>query len=127
MEKGAAGSTPVFNKWIQSGRKSIEGDPDVTAFDTAIRGLAREHQRIVTGVTSNAQLHASAQDTADDLLNKSMTKEQIKSNLKEMQEEAHNALDSGKDEVGLLETQIKSIGVGRSDDTNKVVHWDDLK
>lgn len=107
---GAAGSTPIINKWIQKGRKAVEGDPDVTAFDTAIRGLAREHQRIVTGVTSNAQLHVSAQETADELLNKDMTPDQVRATLKVMREEATNAVDSGQEEVGALKSELKTIG-----------------
>ena len=110
LKPGIGGSIPVFNRWIQAGRKQVAGDADVSALDTAIRGLAREHQRIVTGVTSNAQLHASAQETADQLLNISQSEAQIRANLKEMREEATNALDSGKEEVGLLQTQIKAIG-----------------
>lgn len=109
MKPGAAGSLPVINKWIQAGRKAT-GDPDVSAFDTALRGLAREHQRIVTGVTSNAQLHASAQKTADEILNKDMSPAQIKATLAVMREEATNALDSGKGEVELLKEQLKHVG-----------------
>jgi hypothetical protein len=121
MAKGAADGTPVINKWIQAGRVSIAGDPDVTAFDTAIRGLAREHQRIVTGITSNAQLHVAAQETADQLLNRSMTPDQIHSTLAVMREEAQNALDSGKAETDLLESQIKTLGGGSG---GKVMKFD---
>lgn len=128
LKPGIGGSTPVFNRWIQAGRKQVAGDADVSALDTAIRGLAREHQRIVTGVTSNAQLHASAQETADQLLNISQSEAQIRANLKEMREEATNALDSGKEEVGLLQTQIKAIGTapkqaGPSDKDAEAVAW----
>lgn len=110
LKAGTAGSVPIINKWIQKGRKAIEGDPDVTAFDTAIRGLAREHQRIVTGVTSNSQLHVSAQETADELLNKDMTADQVRATLKVMREEATNAVDSGQEEVSALKSELARIG-----------------
>lgn len=126
MEPGLAGSTPALNKWIQSGRKAIAGDPDVTALDVAMRGLAREHQRIVTGVTSNAQLHVSAQETADELLNTAQTPEQVRATLKVMKEEVKNAIDSGKSELGDLREQIKNKGKSKTDSDN-VIHWDDLK
>ena len=110
MKPGTGGSVPVFNRWIQAGRRAVAGDPDVTKLDVAIRGLAREHQRIVTGVTSNAQLHAAAQKTADELLNINMTADQMKASLEVMREEAQNALDSGNGEVDLLKSQISAIG-----------------
>ena len=108
MEKGALGSPPAFNKWIQAGRKAIAGDPDVSALDTAIRGLAREHQRIVTGVTSNAQLHVAAQQTADELMNVAQTPEQMRAVLKVMREEADNAIKAGQDEVKDLQQRIRA-------------------
>jgi len=114
LDKGAADGTPIINKWIQAGRKSVVGDPDVSAFDTAIRGAAREHQRIVTGVTSNAQLHVSAQQTADDLLNKDMTADQIKSTMAVMKEEANNAVDAGKSEVEVLKETARAIGTDQA-------------
>jgi hypothetical protein len=95
LNKGASGGkVPIINRWIQAGRKQIEGDPDVTAFDIAVRGLAREHQRIVTGVTSNAQMHASAAQTADELLNTAMTTEQVRTAVKVMRKEAKNLIIS---------------------------------
>ena len=123
MDKGTAGGIPVFNKWVQSGRLAT-GDPDVAALDTAIRGLAREHQRIVTGVTSNAQLHVASQATADELLNRAQTPAQIRAVLGVMKEEANNAISSGKAEVVSLRGQLtgkpavaaKSSGVMSLDD-----------
>ena len=137
MTAGAAGGVPAINRWIQSGRKSLAGDPDVVALDTAIRGLAREHQRIVTGVTSNAQLHVAAQQTADELLNKDMTIPQMKATIKVMREEAANAIAAGKGELGSIEDQITAL-VGpkagannapssTSPASSKVVNWNDLK
>jgi hypothetical protein len=111
LETGVGGATPVFNRWIQAGRAQVEGDPDVTKLDVAIRGLAREHQRIVTGLTSNAQLHVSAQETADKLANRDMTADQIRGSLQVMREEATNAVQSGKDEVGELQHQLGQLGI----------------
>jgi len=113
MDKGTATGVPVFNKWIQAGRKGVAGDPDVTALDTAVRGLAREHQRIVTGVTSNAQLHVAAQETADKILNIDQSPAQMKASLKVMREEADNAIKAGQDEAAALKTQIAGMGKGK--------------
>lgn len=129
MQAGAAGSVPVINKWIQAGRKSIAGDPDVTAFDTAIRGLGREHQRIVTGLTSNAQLHASSAEMADQLLNKDLTAPQIKSVIKVMREEGKNLVDASREQRKSLEEQITGLLPDKKGEggKSKVVDWSDLK
>ena len=111
LEAGAAGATPILNRWIQAGRKQVAGDPEVTALDTAIRGLAREHQRIVTGVTSNGQLHVAAQQTADELANIDQTREQIRATMKVMREEAQNALNAGNEEVATLRKKLSQLGV----------------
>jgi type II secretory pathway pseudopilin PulG len=110
LDPGVAGQTPAFNRWIQAGRKALAGDADVTNLDTAIRGLAREHQRIVTGATSNAQLHVSAQQTADELVNVAMSPEQIRGQLKVMRDEAETAIETGKAEVGVITESIRSLG-----------------
>jgi len=112
MSDGVAGRSPVFNRWIQAGRKQIAGDPQVNELDTAIRSLAREHQRISTGVTSNAQLQAGAQRTGDSLLNINMNEDQLKGVLRVMREEAHNLNDSGRGEVADLKAQLKNVGKG---------------
>ena len=107
---GTGGTIPIINRWIQAGRRQIVGDSEVNQLDVAIRGLAREHQRIVTGLTSNAQLHAGAAETADQLLNTDMTADQIAKTVAVMREEAVNALDSGKGEVADLKAQLRHVG-----------------
>jgi hypothetical protein len=110
MGKGVAGSKPVFNEWIEHGRKALAGDKDVTALDNAIRGMAREHQKFVTGVTSNAQLYASAQKTADDMMNIAQTEDQMKIAMQEMSEEKEGAIKAGREEVSELQNQIRDLG-----------------
>lgn len=117
LQPGVGGSIPVLNRWIQAGRKAVAGDVDVTNLDTVIRGLSREHQRIVTGVTSNGQLLASAQVMADELLNRDMTAEQIRGVLKVMREEAVNANVAGKTEIQDLEKKLTHLGVAGRDKT----------
>ena len=110
MDKGSATGVPVFNRWIQSGRQKVAGDPDVTALDTAIRGLGREHQRIVTGLTSAAQLHASSALMGDELINKYQSPEQMLSSMGVMYHEANNLKNSGTSEILNLKNQLRNIG-----------------
>ena len=119
MGAGAAGADPIINRWIQAGRRAVAGDPDVTAFDTAIRGAGREHQRIVTGISSNAQLHAAAAEMADQLINPNMTPDQIRSTLHVMREEGNNLVSAQKDQVGSLQSQITGLVPSAKADTGK--------
>lgn len=106
LDKGAAGGVPLFNKWINATRSQIAGDPDLTKFDNAVTGLAREHARFVTGLTSNGQLHASATATGDRLLNRDMSPAQIKAVVEEMKAEQQAAIKANKDETAQLKKEI---------------------
>lgn len=106
LPMGVAGNTPVINKGINKLRDAVIGDPNLTAFENAIVGLAREHARFVTGLTSNAQLTASATKTADKLLNNAMTAPQIKAAIKEIQDEKEAAIKANKEERDALTKRI---------------------
>ena len=114
IAKGASGSgSPVLNKWLQAGRKAT-GDPDVRAFNAAITGLSREHQRVLTSPLSNAQLHASAADTADKLINTADTPEAIRATIKVMRTEAANGKKQAQETVNEVKQRIAGLGKGKS-------------
>ena len=125
LDAGSAGGIPLINKWKNATREQILGSPELTTFDNALTGLAREHARFVTGLTSNAQLTAAATSTGDRLLNRNMNPEQIKAAIKEMKDEQKAAVSAGKNEVQSLKQQLSTVGGGKSKDNT--VHWDDLK
>lgn len=55
MDKGAGTSAgPVVNRWLQAGRRAT-GDPDVAAFDTAIKSATNEYGKIITGAVTGGQ------------------------------------------------------------------------
>ncbi len=110
LDAGSAGSIPLINKWKNATREQILGSPELTTFDNALTGLAREHARFVTGLTSNAQLTAAATSTGDRLLNRNMSPEQIKAAIKEMKDEQKAAVAAGKNEVNSLKQQISTVG-----------------
>jgi hypothetical protein len=110
LDTGSAGGIPFVNKWKNATREQILGSPELTTFDNALTGLAREHARFVTGLTSNAQLTAAATSTGDRLLNRNMSPEQIKAAIKEMKDEQKAAVAAGKNEVNSLKQQISTVG-----------------
>jgi hypothetical protein len=110
LSKGAAnGQSPVLNRWIQAGRKQIAGDGDVNALDTAIRGLGREHQRVLTGPLSNAQLQQGASETADQLVNISMNPDAIRKVIGVMKAEARNGLEQNNATLEDLRNQLRGM------------------
>ena len=109
LDAGSAGGIPLINKWKNATREQILGSPELTTFDNALSGLAREHARFVTGLTSNAQLTAAATSTGDRLLNRNMSPEQIKAAIKEMKDEQKAAVAAGKNEVSSLKQQISTV------------------
>ena len=125
LDAGSAGGIPLINKWKNATREQILGSPELTTFDNALSGLAREHARFVTGLTSNAQLTAAATSTGDRLLNRNMSPEQIKATIKEMKDEQKAAVSAGKNEVQSIEEQLSTVDDDESKDNT--VHWDDLK
>lgn len=108
-KEGIGGDVDIVNHWVQGGRSGL-GSPELRQFDTAIRGLAREHQRIVTAATSNAQLHTSAQQTADELLNRDFNYDEIEATIQTMRAEGQNAISSGRSEVDDLKNAIRGLG-----------------
>jgi hypothetical protein len=108
-EAGVAGSIPALNKWIQAGRKAT-GDPDVAAFDAAIKTASREYARIMSGPTSNAQLTVSAQANADEMLSNVMNKEQLEAVITVMEQDINNSIQSADETMKSIRSSISANG-----------------
>ena len=111
LDKGAVNGFPIFNKWIQGGRKAT-GDPDVDRFHLALQGLAREHQRVLTSPMSNAQLSVNAQKNGDALLNIAKTPEQIRALLQVIKQETANARAQSDKTVAEMRSKMRNINAG---------------
>ena len=111
LDKGTAGGVPVFNAWIQAGRKAM-GDPDVDRFHLTLQGHAREHQRVLTSPLSNAQLSVSAQKTGDELLNLAKTPEQIRALIGVIKQETANARQQSDKTLDDMRARMRNINAG---------------
>lgn len=82
-DKGAAGATPVFNKWIQGARTGVFGDPDSSKFQTAVESFKNEYVKVLstTGGMSGGMSSDAARREADAYINPNLTKGQIKANI----------------------------------------------
>lgn len=109
--KGVGGSVPVFNRWIQSGRKNVQGDPAVSAFNVAVNTAANEYAKLASGASGGAVTSDSARHEAMEILNTAQTWPQMQAAIKQMRIDGHNR-------VLALDTQIKRLrgnisGAGR--------------
>lgn len=105
--QGVGGSAPIFNRWIQSGRKSIKGDPAVSAFNVAVNTAANEYAKLASGASGGAVTSDSARHEAMEILNNAQTLPQLQASIKQMQIDGHNR-------VLALDTQIKRLRDGIS-------------
>jgi hypothetical protein len=76
--KAGVGNTPIFNKWVNAGRKAT-GDPDVAAMNAAVETFANEYAKVVSGATGGAVTSDTARAHANSLINSAMSPAQLKS------------------------------------------------
>jgi hypothetical protein len=102
---GGPTGVPVFNRWIQSGRKNIAGDADVAALNQAVGTVADEYAKVMTttngagaGMTSD-----SARNEAYKRINAAMTPQQLEAVVGVMRQEMQNRLQSYQEtQTGIL-------------------------
>ena len=82
---GVGGSVPIFNRWIQAGRASIAGDPQVSRFNDDVTTLKNEYARIMSspGATGGTTSDAARRE-ADTLVNNASTLAQLRAQVDEM-------------------------------------------
>jgi hypothetical protein len=81
------------NKSLNALRNQL-GDADYVKFRNEIVATARQYIEAVTMPGSNAQLHASSQETADKMISDDMTLDQIKGAFSAMNEEIESTGDA---------------------------------
>jgi hypothetical protein len=108
---GGPTGMPVLNRWIQAGRKSIAGDPDVAAFQNAIGTVADEYAKVMSSTTGTGGVTSdSARQEAYRRINAAGTADQLKAVIEAMRVEMKNRTTSLRDaEAGLRE----SVRTGR--------------
>lgn len=88
---------PVVNAWLNAGRRSISGNPDVSAFDVAVKTTVNEFAQIVSGTTAGATTEGEKQK-AEALLNAAQTPAQITAVINQMKIESQNRMKSFADQ-----------------------------
>ena len=88
---------PILNAWINAGRRSVTGNPELSAFDVAVKTTVNEFAQIVSGTTAGATTEGEKKK-AEQLLNAQQTPEQIVSVINQMQIESKNRMRSFADQ-----------------------------
>ena len=91
--KGEAGKLPVLNRWIQGGRAAT-GDPDVTAFNSALVSFKNEYARIMStaGAGGGGMTSDAARSEAQSLINNAMSPEQLEQTIATMKQSMGNRI-----------------------------------
>lgn len=88
---------PVVNRWLNAGRRSVSGDPQLAAFDVAVKTTVNEFAQIVSGTTAGATTEGEKKK-AEDLLNAQQTPQAIVAVVNQMRIESQNRMRSFSDE-----------------------------
>lgn len=107
---GGQTNVPVLNRWLQAGRKQVQGDADVTNFDIALGTFADEYAKIVSGSTGGQGSTDSARAEAYSRLNKYATQGQLAGGVATMKKEMHNRILSMEDVNEGLRSKLRSGG-----------------
>jgi hypothetical protein len=111
LQKGSGGATPFVNRWLQAGRKSIEGDADVASFNAAITSFKNEYARIMSNSNATGgQTSDAARNEADSLINAAMSPDQIRDVITTMKRGMTNRVNSIRDEYDAARGRIVELG-----------------
>lgn len=111
--QGVGGSVPVFNRWIQAGRKNLKGDPAVSAFNVAVNTAANEYAKLASGASGGAITSDSARHEAMEILNNAQTLPQLRAAIKQMQIDGHNRVLALDKQIARLRGNISGAGGGQ--------------
>lgn len=100
--------SPVVNRWLLAGRRSILGDPDVSRFDAALRTAINEYAKVTSSASAGGQQTSDvARKEIEDMLNSAQTPEQINGVVNILQQEIQNRREG-------YETQIEHLNAALS-------------
>jgi hypothetical protein len=107
---------PVFNRWINAGRKEVAGDESIAKFNAANETFVNEYAKVVSGSTGNTPVSDSARQHAHEMLSTAMTKEQYKQVIAVLKMEMANRMQGfDQEELSLRTNLLGSPAKGAGD------------
>lgn len=110
IKKGALGPSgaPVVDRWIQAGRRTIEGDPEVARLDAQLRLIATEWAKISTNSLGSSELSVTAQEKFDKFLSSIQNKDTLQGLFALARMDGVNAAHSRQAEIDRLTSDLKT-------------------
>lgn len=108
---------PLVNKWVNAGKRSIGGDPDLAAFDASIKATVNEYGKIVSGSMGNTAVAEGEIKKVEGLLNSAQTQQQVTAVLNLMKRETQNRMQGFEDE----KSQLRGSMTGKKNDVHTPV------
>ena len=109
LEKSGLNTPAILNKPYNKLRKDLSSG-DLAEVDVYMAGLAREVQKLNTAVASNAQLHITASQLYDKLINRDMSVGEAKRATDAFKKEMEVVNKASLDTVDELRGNIRDIG-----------------
>lgn len=107
LDKGAGPTgVPVLNRWLQAGRKNVEGDADVSALNAAMETFKQEQAKIMSGATGAAGITDAARSHVDEMISTASTPEQIKKVMEVFALERQNRVASYDEQIKSLQARM---------------------
>jgi hypothetical protein len=89
---------PLVNKWVNAGKRSVAGDPDLAAFDASVKATVNEYAKIVGGGTGSSATAQGEIAKIESLLSAAQTTQQVNSVLSLMRRETANRMTAFEDQ-----------------------------
>lgn len=106
---GPSGS-PLFNKWVQAGRKAIAGDPDVISFSNSVSTFTSEYGKVMGGGYGSAEPSIHAQEKAEKLINDALTIDDLNAVFDTLRKEMKFRTDSLITEENVIQSELQNPG-----------------
>ena len=116
---------PLVNKWIQAGKRAGTSDPELKAYDVAVKAVSNEYAKIVSGSMGNTAMAESEIRKMEGLLNAAQTPEDVKGVLAMMKRDTANRMKGFAEEKAALIGGMRSNPKAKQSDvpTPTVSNW----
>ncbi len=103
--------SPLVNKYLIGVKTGVFGDPEAKALNSIVTSASYEFAKILSGASASvAGATVSSQADAENLLNSAMSKGQFNEVIGLMQKESQFRLQSQKDTLKQLQTDMNNVG-----------------
>ena len=98
---------PIVNSWINAGKRSVTGDPKLSAYDTAIKATVNEYAKIISGSMGNTATALAEIKKVNELLAAAQTPAQVEAVIGMMKQETQNRMTGFKEQKAELTSGMK--------------------